>query len=361
MRTCSQMLLSFIIAVDAPQSIVSKCSTFTTSTLRAIHIVMNENDLISYLRHEFPSKNNILGIGDDCAVVDMDKQKAFLVTTDALVEGVHFLKEQIPAVEAGYKTVAVNVSDICAMGGIPKYAFLSMAIPKSLEKEWLVQMIAGVKNACEKWDVLLLGGDTVGSKRDVFLNLTLIGEAKREHIKYRHTAKAGDFICVDGFLGDSGAGFKLLQIGAKLPNQLIHSHFHPEPNPQEAAWMASHHQVHAMMDVSDGLNCDLKKLIQASHCGAVVELTDLPLSEELLGISHDNGWNALEIALMGGEDYRLLFTVSPEGFRNLQKGYEKRYGKKIYKIGDITDQKDQLFYYKNGKHTNIKLIDFAHF
>src|SRR4051812_47864077 len=170
-----------------------------------------EENFVQYLSSHFPAQNPAVGIGDDCAVIPCEQGTVCLITTDALIEGVHFLKEQILARDLGYKTVAVSVSDVTAMGGVPKYAFLSIAIPKAMECAWVCDVIQGVKEGCEKWGLLLLGGDTIGSKRDLFLNLTLMGSASAEKVKYRHQAKIGDTICVTGNLGNAGGGLKALQ------------------------------------------------------------------------------------------------------------------------------------------------------
>ncbi len=256
-----------------------------------------EESFIQHLAKHFPAKDSIIGIGDDCAVIPSGHGLAWLVTTDAIVEGVHFLKDQISARDLGYKAVAVNVSDIMAMGGESKYIFLSIALPKAVDCTWVCNMIQGMKDACEKWDLLLLGGDTVGSKRDVFLNLTLMGSAVAAKIKYRHQAEAGDVICVSGYLGDAGGGLKT------LPNQtpktedvkyLQRAHFHPEPHPEQGIWLASEKGVHAMMDVSDGLDCDLKRLIKSSQSGAVIEISKVPISTALTRVGLDNGWDVLE-------------------------------------------------------------------
>ena len=142
-----------------------------------------EERFIQYLAKQFPSTSSIVGIGDDCAVIPGEQEMAWLVTTDALVEGVHFLKDQIAATDLGYKTVAVNVSDITAMGGESKYAFLSIALPKAEDSTWVCNVIQGVKDACEKWNILLLGGDTVRIKKEIsFVNLTLMGSAMTARI-----------------------------------------------------------------------------------------------------------------------------------------------------------------------------------
>src|SRR3990167_1821105 len=205
-----------------------------------------EDGFIGYLKTQFSSsssRNFIVGIGDDCAVIPGNNGISLLVTTDALVEGIHFIRDRISPEDLGYKTIAVNVSDIAAMGGTPEYAFLSIALPPSVECAWLKGIVQGIKEACMKWNLQLLGGDTVGSKRDIFLNLTLTGSISHDRIKYRHHAKAGDFLCVNGYLGDSGGGLKALQEGLFKTEDiqyLIQSHFRPKPNPQEGIWLATH-------------------------------------------------------------------------------------------------------------------------
>lgn len=323
-----------------------------------------EEKFIQYLAKQFPVKDSIVGIGDDCAVIPGEQGMAWLVTTDALIEGVHFLKDQITARDLGYKTVAVNVSDITAMGGEPKYAFLSLALPKTVDCTWVCDLIQGVKEACEKWDLLLLGGDTVGSKRDLFLNLTLIGSAAATRIKYRHQAQFGDVICVSGYLGDARGGLEALQKQmAKTEDveYLLYAHFHPEPNPKQGIWLASQSGVHAMMDISDGLNCNLTRLIKSSQKGAVIETTQLPISAALARVSLEHGWDAIQLALSGGEDYCLLVTVSADDFKSIQYSFQETFGLLLFDIGRITTQPAELIYRKHGETIQTCCTNFDHF
>lgn len=325
---------------------------------------LGEEAFLQYMRHQFPVGDRVVGIGDDCAVVPAGQDVAWLITTDALVEGVHFLKDHISPTALGFKTVAVNVSDIAAMGGTPSYAFLSVALPHSTPCAWLKGLIEGIKQGCHKWNILLLGGDTVGSKRDLFLNLTLIGTAGISHIKYRHSAEPEDFICVTGCLGDSGAGLLALQqkIGQSWEvQQLIDKHFHPEPNPEEGVWLASQEDVHAMMDVSDGLNCDLKRLLRASKCGGIVDVSSLPISKELLKVCRENGWDAEKLGLTGGEDYCLLLTIAKHAINNIKQSFYEKFHKPLYVIGKVTSQRGNPVYEKEGRPMDIQLTDFQHF
>lgn len=323
-----------------------------------------EDNFVEHLKKHFPVKGPIVGIGDDCAVIPSGQEKVWLVTIDALTEGVHFLKEHISARDLGYKTVAVNVSDIAAMGGTPKYAFLSIAIPKEMDCEWLHHLIEGVKESCKEWKTLLLGGDTIGSKRDLFLSLTLIGSASQNHVKYRHQAKPGDIICVTGFLGDSGGGLKALQEKKKATahiKSLLQAHYRPQPSPSQGIWLASQEGVHAMMDISDGLDCDLKRLLKSSQKGAFIEITDLPISAALAQTSLENGWDTLQLALTGGEDYCLLTTISSSCFKTVQSKFHKKFKTPLFPIGHITEDPSRLEYYRYGEALNINYKNFDHF
>lgn len=323
-----------------------------------------EEGFISYLQNQFFSKEqSTIGIGDDCAVIPFKDQSSYLVTTDALIEGIHFLKYQISPLDLGYKSVAVSVSDIAAMGGEPKYAFLTIAIPKDIDQNWLKFLIQGIREACLKWNILLLGGDTVGSIKDIFINGTVIGIAHTQQIKYRSFAKPKDILCVTRSLGDSAAGLKILQDGLShsgIYGELIRTHFRPEPNPNEGMWLAMHDGVHAMMDISDGLNCDLKRLLKASRCGGIVEITQLPISNSLKIVGIKEGWDTTTMALKGGEDYCLLFAITEGNFKEVQQSFYKAFGKNFYPIGWVTEGSD-LEYQKHGNSIILPLKDFSHF
>lgn len=323
-----------------------------------------EDQFIEYISKQFTPKDNLVGIGDDCAVIPNGIESAWLITTDALVEGVHFLSDQITANDLGYKTIAVNVSDIVAMGGTPKYAFLSVALPKTTESSWARLFIDGIKEACSKWNVILLGGDTVGSKRDIFINLTLIGSATQSIIKYRNHAKAGDVICVSGYLGDSGGGLKALQTKTTKTadvQRLIDAHFRPEPFIDHGIWLAAHDEVHAMMDISDGLDCDLRRLLKSSEKGAIIETNRIPISSSLFKVCQEQDWDSLQLAVVGGEDYCLLLTVSSEAYEKLQDAFQRQFQQSLFAIGHINECKDELTYLTNGEVIQMNYMAYNHF
>lgn len=323
-----------------------------------------EDRYISYLAERFPSTSDILGIGDDCAVIPGKKEFSWLVTTDALVEGIHFRTEQIDPKSLGYKLIAVNVSDIVAKGGEPKYAFFTLALPKNSSTEWCKQLCHGIHRACKKYGVLLLGGDTNGSKRDLFLNVTLIGKVKKKNVKFRCTAKPGDILCTTGFLGNSAGGFKALEQKIDLEpsvNRLIQAHFCPEINILEGRWLGQQKSVHAMMDISDGLDCDLRRMLKASGSGARVEIESIPISRSLQQVCKKHQWDANELAITGGEDYCLLLTIASSDFERINRAFQRKFLRSLYAIGEIINSPNRMIYTKNGKKIRLKLNPFNHF
>lgn len=321
----------------------------------------DEEGFISDLKEQFTPKDPVIGIGDDCAVIPYIEDTSLLLTTDALVEGVHFLKEEMSPEDLGYKALAVNVSDIAAMGGEPKYAFLSLALPKPVDSVWVEGFIKGFKDTSALFGVQLLGGDTVGSKRDIFINLSLIGIAETEKIKYRNSAKNGDFICVTNTLGDSGAGLKLILDKLEPVESLIEAHYRPRVDPKMGMWLANQKGVHAMMDISDGLNCDLARMIESSKMGAIIDIDKLPLSNSFKKICSKMNWDPIEIALTGGEDYCLLLTIAPEDFKEIKASFQKLFGMSLFNVGEIQNSSNEIIYRKNSEILDTRFRDFNHF
>jgi thiamine-monophosphate kinase len=310
---------------------------------------------------------NIKGIGDDCAVIPWQGRKRLLVTTDLLVEGVHFLKERIPAEDLGYKSLAVNLSDLAAMGGRPRFAFLSLAIPPETEITYLDNFFRGWQELSRQTGVYLLGGDTTRSLEKLVINVAVLGEARTPFIKYRSEARAGDIIAVTGPLGDSEGGLRLIlsgQMGKKLSaaeHYLIRRHYRPRPHLEEGWFLAHQPEVRAMMDVSDGIDSDLRRIIEQSGCGVEVNLEKLPVSEELRACAQKYGWNLEEVAAAGGEDYCLLLTVAPEKFPALKRKFHQRFRRSLADIGRITSRKGEQVYLRHGQRVELKKSGFDHF
>ena len=273
-----------------------------------------EFELIDWIKGQFPVPDGILGIGDDCAVLPQREGVETLVSTDMLVEGVHFLLEDIDPYSLGWKSAAVNLSDIAGMGGKPVGTFLCCALPKGLDESFLEGFFNGYKAISDRFDCPLLGGDTTSSKDRLCINVTALGECPAGHSHKRSQAMPGDLVCVTGPLGDSGAGLKIILEGSAaegMESTLRERHYRPVPRVEEGIRLASTPGVNAMMDISDGIGSDLRHILKASGAAARVDVRSLPLSAEMQDVCQKRGWDPVELATGGGEDYELLFTCRP--------------------------------------------------
>ena len=260
-----------------------------------------------------------VGIGDDCAVIPLSPETGgapasdLLVSTDMLVEGTHFLMEDISPRQLGWKSAAVNISDIAAMGGKPIATFLSLALPKTLPEQWMQEFMEGYNGISEKYGAALLGGDTTCSPDRICINVTVLGTCPRGKAKPRSAARPGDLVCVTGTLGDSAAGLRLILGGQKgAAPRLMDRHYTPTPRVEEGLALSCLPGVHAMMDISDGVGSDLRHILDESGVGARIDTGKLPISKELQDLCIKKGWDPRELALCGGEDYELLFTMDPQ-------------------------------------------------
>ncbi len=303
-------------------------------------------------------KENVHGIGDDCAVIPQNDTQSLLITTDLLVEDIHFLRRKISPRELGHKSLAVNLSDIAAMGGTPTAAFLSIALPPDIDVEWLDDFFAGLHELSRRTCTPLLGGDTTKSANGVIINIAVLGTAENDKIKYRSTAQPGDVLCVTDVLGDSGGGLNIILNDLEEKSDpeisyLIQAHHLPRPHLAEGRWLAARAEVHAMLDVSDGIDSDIRRIMEESHVGARVNIETIPMSDSLLLVSQKFQWNAVEIAATGGEDYCLLCTVEAATYQHIQTEFEKEFGRPLYNIGVVTADQQFVYFQHDQK------IDFA--
>jgi thiamine-monophosphate kinase len=321
-------------------------------------------------RLKYCSPQVIQGIGDDCAILSLNNGNYQVLTTDALVETIHFnLKTHTPE-QLGWKTMAVNISDIAAMGGQPKFAVLSVGIPKSIPVDFLDRFYKGINQASQKYKVALVGGDTVASPKHLFINLALLGETFKKKVFTRSGARPGDKIFVTGTLGDSALGLKILKSPKKKwkgseahKKKLILRHLKPKPRVETAARLAkSKCKVTSMIDVSDGLIQDLGHILKAGKVGAELWESALPISKPLASYSLINGLSALQLALHGGEDYELLFTLPPEDVNNLGIESITKVDQPVTQIGVITAKKGVCLTSKDGRSKILQRpMGFNHF
>ena len=285
---------------------------------------LGEFGLIDQLTRDFKVKNasTLRGVGDDCAVLDYGSKKT-LVTTDLLLEGIHFDLTYTPLKHLGYKAVAVNLSDIYAMNGTPRQITVSMGISKRFTVEHINQIYSGIYAACEKYGVDLVGGDTSTSVTGLLISITCIGEANEDEIVYRSGARDTDLVCVSGDLGAAYMGLQLLERervaseGQKdfQPDfagreYLLERQIKPEPRADVIAELRELGiKPTAMMDISDGLSSELLHICKQSNVGCRVYEDRIPIDYQTAVMAEELNMNLVTAAMNGGEDYELLFTV----------------------------------------------------
>jgi len=294
----------------------------------------------------------IQGIGDDCAVMGPLDGKVLLFTTDLLIEDRHFLKEKSSPFELGWKAIAVSLSDIAAMGGRARHAFVSLAIPSHTKIAFLNKLYEGMKSLCRRYGVNLLGGDTSSSPGGLFINVAAMGEMAEEEVLYRKGASPGDLIYVTGSLGGSAAGLKLLKgelsCREEIGKVLLALHNHPEPRLKPGRLIAESRAASAMIDVSDGLLSDLGHICDASHAGARIFMELLPVSGELTTLCRGRSLDPRDLSLHGGEDYELLFTVPPKNRQLIEETMEFSQACPFTRVGEMTKEKGVRVVTKDG-------------
>lgn len=304
------------------------------------------------------------GIGDDCAILPCNEYDDWLVTTDLLIEDVHFLKDAIAPELLGHKSLAVNLSDIAAMGGTPVGTFLSIAIPPDTEVEYLDAFMDGYHKLSELYHTPLLGGDTTKSVKHLAINVCVIGRCPKGQARKRSMARVGDVVCVTGYIGDSAGGLHVLL--NKLPSSTEHEylllkHHRPTPRVNEGLFLANEPAVHAMTDISDGIASDLVHILKASGVSANIHLDALPVSGQLNYVAEEQGWNKVELAVGGGEDYELLFTVPQTEFESVSRKFYSKFGIPIRQIGYIVDGNPEIQWFNKNKKAVFSKIGFNHF
>jgi thiamine-monophosphate kinase len=300
-----------------------------------------------------------VGIGDDAAVLRPAPGYECVVTTDAFLENVHFLRKVHEPAAVGYKALARATSDIAAMGARARYFFLTLGLPEACSGSWFDQFTTGMARAAREFGLVLAGGDTT-KYPEVIIALTIFGEVKRGRAILRSGAKPGDSLCVSGRLGEAELGLRLIVSKARNKKrwpQLVKKHFHPQPRLVLGEWLASHRMATSMIDTSDGLSTDLGHICHASGVGARVLAEKIPavhVPPELRALK----LRPLDLALHGGEDYELLFTVPKKFAGRLPRAIEKI---PVTVIGEITHEKRVILVGANGKAQPMKPLGWDPF
>jgi len=343
---------------------------------------VNEFDFIRQLREQIRSHQRSsrlsVGIGDDAAVIRQYSDRDFVLTTDLLVEDIDFHPQATPPQLLGHKALAVSLSDIAAMGARPRWALLSVGLCQDRwQSNFKDELFAGYLALADRYGVTLAGGD-ISASQQIVIDSILVGEVMSGHATLRSTARPGDQIFVTGSLGGAAAGLKLIELGARISRQAadgstseaeatsdedeaIHSLLLRQLSPQpRVGWgivLGEEQLATSMIDISDGLSSDLHHLCDESKAGATIDAAALPLDEHVVQLCGRRALDPLALALHGGEDFELLFTVAPENVARLPKRVDDV---PISHIGEITSQ-TAIRVHEKTREWNLPPEGFQHF
>ncbi len=332
---------------------------------------LGEFGLIDHLARNNIKRHSstIKSIGDDAAVIDSGAFQT-VITTDAMVEGIHFDLAYSPLKHLGYKAVVVNLSDVYAMNAIPKQITFSMALSNRFSVEALDELYEGIYAACDYYNVDLIGGDTCSSNKGMFISVTAIGQGEKDKITYRNTAKPGDLVCITGNLGAAFLGLQLLErekqifmgnpdVQPDLEGQdyLVGRQLKPQARMDMIEMFAKNKLVPtSMIDISDGLASELFHICTQSNVGAILEESGVPIHPDTEMQAIKFKLDPITVALSGGEDYELLFTINPDDIGKV------KYLPDIYIAGEITERKDGVkLHTKGGNIHDIQAQGWKHF
>lgn len=297
----------------------------------------------------------VFGIGDDCAVYKAGTDTDQVITTDMMVEDIHFSTRTTTPFHVGYRLGAANISDVAAMGALPKQAVISIALPDTFDTEYGEQLFKGLKAIFEEFHVNLLGGDTVKTKGPLVVNLTVVGEVPAGRAVYRSGAHAGDVVFVTNKVGSAAAG--LYALLNELPGYEILKKAHQMPVPQvELGTALRLNGVHSLNDISDGVSSELNEIAAASSVDIYVDEAKLPLEPKLIQLSKEAGLNPYQFAWQGGEDFQLIGTMSGAQYERFSLK------ESIAIIGHVEAGEGRLFVTDiHGKTTQIEAKGYNHF
>ena len=312
--------------------------------------VRNERAVVAQIERTFGfarTRALDVALGDDAALWSPAPGHQTILTCDWFLEDSHFLRSKHPPDAIGWKCLARAASDVAAMGGKPRCFLLSLALPNNLTGNWLSAFLRGLRRASISLGSVLAGGDTSRNEK-VMISITVIGEVRRRRAILRSGARPGDLVFVSGTLGEAELG--LLQLRrkrgmAKPANVALRKHLYPQPRVALGQWLANNHLATSMMDISDGLSTDLPRLCTASGAGARIDANSLPVTPLT------NAGDAQELALHGGDDYELLFTVAKRNAARLAPGF---HGLRLTHIGEITKERKILLVTGGGKSVRLR-------
>jgi thiamine-monophosphate kinase len=331
---------------------------------------LGEFELIAKLTKGWNFGSDVLiGPGDDASAVRWTEADGvvLLQTTDLLIEDVHFRKGWGSPRQLGWKALAVNLSDIAAMGGRPLQAHLNLAIPSHWPQREILAFQSGFRELAERYGISLLGGDLSSSRGPLVVSVMVNGQLAIDRVIRRRGAMPGDIIWVSGTLGDAAGGLNLLKKvkssvkAAKNERALLNGFLQPKPEVDLGLICSESGCVHAMIDISDGLAGDLGHILELSKVGAILDQEKFPISKALAATARKRGWDQEEMALRGGEDYRLLGCSSRDGYEKLSQHVSGELGRTLFEIGEISERRGLFLCRESGESLRLTAKSFDHF
>lgn len=324
---------------------------------------VGEFGLIDILKQDtiYAPATVVVGIGDDAAVLLPTPRHLQLITTDMLVENIHFNVNTTLPVQLGYKSMAVSFSDIAAMGGKPCHAVVSIALPQQTDVDFIINLYQGMKEICREFGVNIVGGDTVAAKHEIVINVAVTGEVDPARLVRRSGAKVGDVVAVTGTLGNSSMGLALLSAGQwedySFAWPLVTAHLTPKPLVKPGQQLGKFGAT-SMNDISDGLASEINEIAAASKVGIQIDQAKVPLSQELLSAAELLKLSAIDCALYGGEDYQLVFTMNKADFAKLTT---ESVGIQVTIIGEVVAKEEVIMIDQAGRSSVLESHGFNHF
>lgn len=324
----------------------------------------SEKEILDWLRARLKrarTRGLALGLGDDAALLRLRPTCQLVVTTDLFLEDVHFRRQWMTAAQAGYKAVARALSDLAAMGAAPRFLFLSVAVPRALGRRWLEQFFRGAVKTARAFRVALAGGDLGSAQHGVVVDVTSVGEVERSRALLRSGARPGDAIFLTGTAGLARAGLEVLRRGLERRSVFapaVRTHVRPVPRCAVGRYLVRRRLASAAIDTSDGLSTDLNHICEESKVGARIEASRIPLPATAAKIRDLLRLDPFSLALHGGEDYELLFTVPAARVRRLPA---KIQGVRVTRIGEITRARRVVLVEVSGRERVLRAGGFDHF
>jgi len=313
------------------------------------------------LRTATRKKGVVVGVGDDAAVITPPKDAQLLITTDGQVEGRHYRKTWLTGFDVGWRLAAVNLSDIAAMGGEPRYAVMSLNVPPRSGSEFVKDIERGARDHLRKFDAALIGGNISSTEHNLVTDMTLIGACQKGRAWLRHCTPGRDAVMVVGNLGDARAGLALLKEKRSRATALTRAFRRPVPRLDVVRLLRNERAVRGAIDVSDGFSTDVIRLSRAGRAGCEVDLSLLPVSRALNRFCNARDERAAEYALRGGEDYALILSVEASKAEKLAERIERRLGLPARVVGRFTRSRGRYRLLRNGRQVALKSQGWDHF